>query len=126
MSIGLVNSTIETFRKRAHGNDRLRIYRLNTGGQTLSLIAELTKGFFMSPNEMPHEGAARYTLAIDLPYTPALTKTNVLDTFMLDFVDPITSEKQRFQVNSNTPPTLEDWRFLVGVDAAFNDAKAVV
>lgn len=126
MSTGLRHTTIETFRKRQHGGSVLRLYKLNANGETISLIRELTKGFFLSVSPDTTEGAIPFVLTIDMPFSPSLTVSELAATHMVILYNASTAESKRYRIDTETVPQTGDSRYVFGVHAAYNDAKAIV
>lgn len=122
----LKNSTIETFRKRFHGNSRLRLLALNDDGQTLAALGALERGFYVGRNADTQEGAQDYSLTVDTVYTPDLTSDLMRLTYMVDLYDPTDISKyKRFRVDTDTPPNLLDWRYVLSLQWAHGDKKPV-
>lgn len=117
------HSTIETFRKRYHKDATLRLLSLNSDGQSLSLSAELSKGFYIGREYDSAVGAYTSMLTIDTALDAA-TEDDVLNAAYLDLVQP-GGEFQRFKFQSDTPPQQTETRFVASIMAAFNDAKPI-
>lgn len=126
MSIGLRNSTIETFRKRYHGNNQLRLYQLVNEGQNLNLLRILERGFFIGKNTDTSVGAMPFLLTIDSQYTPGLKETEIMKGWGVDLINPDTDSYRRYRFDSNDTPQNDESRFIIGMHAAFNDNKTVL
>jgi hypothetical protein len=128
MNAGLAASQIEFFRKRYHGDQMLRCLRLNADeGQTLTLIETLTRGFYISKNTDTSIGAIPYILTVDTRYTgEGLTEDEIYSIYAVDLVDQGTGKFRRYETDTNDPPQTAEWRYLIGVRAAFNNKKAIV
>ena len=126
MSVGLRNSTIETFRKRTHGDQVLVLYGLRPDGDTLSELFTLTKGFLIGRNSDTTEGAAPHILTVDTIYTANLTTADLDRSAYVALRNPRTGAEQRYATTTDTPPLVDDFRYVIGLHPRFNDAKEVV
>lgn len=126
MSIGLANSRIETFRKRYHGANFLRLYRLNEDGESLTIIRNIVKGFYLGTNQDTSEGAAAFLLTIDKIYTPALTENELGLMYMVDLINPTSNFLRRYRLNTETLPVTSEWRYICQLHAAYTDEKGVI
>jgi len=127
MSVGLRSSTIEVFRTRNHGNNIVRLYKLNSDGNSLSTLYTLHRGFFIGSNTDTSQGAAEYVITIDIGYTQGLTAAILEMTSWLDLINPDDNKFQRFKKDvQGSPPLLDSYRFMYGLHAALNDKKLVV
>lgn len=123
MSVGLLNSTIERFRVRTHGDASLKLYSLRPDGETLQLLAVLTQGFYIAPTRTPMYGAAPHNAVIDADYSAGLTEAMILKTAFMDLVGANT---RRYRVIKDNPPETAGTRYVIELSPAFNDIKAVV
>lgn len=119
-------SQIEFMRKRTHGAQRLKLYRVADDNENLTLLQTLTKGFLITRNPDTQEGAPEHLMTIDMVYSPNLTAAILKKAFMVDLVEPTTNERQRYRLTTNTQPLLTHWRYVHGLHPAYNDDKAVV
>ncbi len=126
MSIGLRHSTIEFARKREHGSDFLKLYRTHTDGESLVFLLTITRGFLLHRNPDTSEGAAGHFLTIDAAYTAGLN-TEVMDVASIAILQNASgSEKRRFRFDTQTPPTLEDYRYVCGMFQETNNAQPIL
>lgn len=125
MSIGLRNSTIETFRKRFHPGLTLRLLALAADGQSLQGLISIARGFFVSPSPDTQEGAPSHLLTIDQRFTPALNESQVKFAYMIELVNATLDKQRRYRVDTDTLPQLDEDRYVLGLHGAFNDTRPV-
>lgn len=119
-------STIEFMRKRTHGEQFLKLYRVADDNENLTLLQTVTRGFLITRNPDTQEGAAEHLMTIDMVYSPSLTAAVLQQTYMVDLVEPSTNTWQRYRPTTETPPLLSQWRYVHGLHPAYNDKRAVV
>lgn len=125
MSLGLRNSTIERFRLRYHGNCILRFLRLADDGQSYTITATIEKGYFLSRLGESDLNGLDARLTVDLIYTPTVTGDDLNDSSFVDYVNPETQQFQRWRIRTDTPPQVDDWRYVLGLFSAFSDKRPV-
>lgn len=124
MSIGLKHSTIETFRKRYHAGCTLKALALRDTGQSLELLATISTHFYLTHVRDTGEGAAPYQVVIDINHTAALTAAKMLRAQYFDLTNSA-GAKQRFKVQTDAQPMIDEDRYCLDLIAAFGDAKPV-
>ncbi len=120
------SSTIEFMRKRVHGNAKLRLYRLRGDGESLQTAATLLNGFLLMRNTDTQEGAPEYLLTIDRQRVPSLTDAIIQSAYTVGLLNESTNQEQRYDLNTMTPPILDNWRYVAGLHYRANDARPVV
>lgn len=117
--------SIETFRKRYHKAQVLRLYSVAEDGQSLSVIAELTKGFYLGRSTDVIEGAVPYALTIEQLYNPELTEAQIGQVFMLDLVNAVTENYRRYRTRTDVVPRTDGTRYVLETVPAFSDQRVV-
>lgn len=125
MSVGLRNTTIERFRKRFHPGLTLRLLALSPDAQELNALAMITKGYLITPNVDTAEGSPAFTLALDTRYTPTLTEEALKLSYMVELINVAANRQRRYRVDTDTLPQQDEWRYVVGLHAAYSDTKEV-
>lgn len=110
-------------RKRRHGMDVLRLYRLGTDGDTLEHTHTLTQGFLITRDVETQEGSVTHTLTIDLYRLPNLTEAVLQGSHMVALANLTSGAEIRFRVKTNVSPSLERGRYVCSLSPAYNDAK---
>lgn len=126
MSVGLKNSNIEIFRRRNHPNDELRLYKLSSDGQSLALVTIVEKGFFIGRNQDTMPGAVEYFLTVDTIHTDGLTEEKLFSILYAEIINKTTGQKRRYRFNTDVPPISDEYRYVIGLHAAFSDKRTAV
>lgn len=126
MSAGLRNTTIERFRRRAHGASTLNLYQLAADGESLVLLTTLDKGFFIAPRSRKdmRDGAPNHDMAIDVAFNPTVTEDLLRKIFLAELVSD--TRTRRFRLNKEDAPISDDTRYVIGLHSAFNNAQPVI
>lgn len=123
MGVGLRNSTIETFRRRSHGDSTLRLLVLSPDGQSLLQAREISKGFLIGRDYDSGIGAYTSILVIQTGLS-GCTHDEIIATSFVDLVHP-TGTFQRFKATTDTIPQTTDDRYVLNLNAAFSDRRVV-
>ncbi len=114
-----VNSTIDYFKRRYHGDSTLRLLTLDPTGQKLFLSREISKAFFIGREFDTNVGAYISYLTIDANKAGA-DKSEILGASFVDLVAP-DDTYQRWRAETDTPPQILDDRFVLMLNAAFEN-----